>query len=420
MPRRALAMRRSSSAPDRPMWLRSFIASHYSDVFDFWQDVFSNPWCNILKRRTVSAAAMALAVQRSQSFAWSTAYAPLNPTSVSVGGSRESGETTGHGPLHRLGRERLARLRLARRRRARAYRASCSRHGSRLHRLDRALRRRPRPRGKPLGTDFVSFWTASHLALDGRPDLAYDVGAHWAAQKALFGPSSAMPRSSIRRPLLDLPAAGARALLLVARGLAGGDRLRLLSRRARLSAFTRSGAFLAFPAVLVNTGHGQNGFLSAALIGGGASRWTGGRRSPAFFSARWSSSRIWRWSSRSRWSRRGDGRRSPSPRRPRPLSRLRRSRRSARRYGAAFSPRPRSPARRSSTISSATRKCRASSPASGCCMAAHPRLGRADRDGALRRRGALLASAARLPEPAEAPAIVPPACWRAPSCSTTI
>ena len=42
--------------------------------------------------------------------------------------------------------------------------------------------------GKPIGTDFVSFWTASRLALDGRPDLAYDVGAHWAAQKALFGP----------------------------------------------------------------------------------------------------------------------------------------------------------------------------------------------------------------------------------------
>ena len=29
-------------------------------------------------------------------------------------------------------------------------------------------------------------------------------------------------------------------------------------------------AILAFPAFLVNAGHGQNGFLSAALIGGGA------------------------------------------------------------------------------------------------------------------------------------------------------
>jgi alpha-1,2-mannosyltransferase len=42
--------------------------------------------------------------------------------------------------------------------------------------------------GKPIGTDFVGFYATSRLALDGRPALAYDVGAHWAAQKALFGP----------------------------------------------------------------------------------------------------------------------------------------------------------------------------------------------------------------------------------------
>ena len=42
--------------------------------------------------------------------------------------------------------------------------------------------------GKPIGTDFVGFYAASRLALDGSPELAYDVGAHWAAQKALFGP----------------------------------------------------------------------------------------------------------------------------------------------------------------------------------------------------------------------------------------
>src|SRR5271156_1068683 len=31
---------RSSLAPGRPMWLRSFITSHYGDVFEFWQAVF--------------------------------------------------------------------------------------------------------------------------------------------------------------------------------------------------------------------------------------------------------------------------------------------------------------------------------------------------------------------------------------------
>src|SRR5271156_1050214 len=39
---RALAMRRSSLAPGCPMWLRSFITSHYSDDFEPWQAFFRN------------------------------------------------------------------------------------------------------------------------------------------------------------------------------------------------------------------------------------------------------------------------------------------------------------------------------------------------------------------------------------------
>src|SRR5271170_8378942 len=42
--------------------------------------------------------------------------------------------------------------------------------------------------GKPIGADFVGFYTASRLTLDGSPELACDVGAQWAAQKAGFGP----------------------------------------------------------------------------------------------------------------------------------------------------------------------------------------------------------------------------------------
>ena len=41
--------------------------------------------------------------------------------------------------------------------------------------------------GKPLGTDFASFWTASQLALAGHPAAAYDIAAHHAAQTRLFG-----------------------------------------------------------------------------------------------------------------------------------------------------------------------------------------------------------------------------------------
>ena len=34
------------------------------------------------------------------------------------------------------------------------------------------------PLGKPLGTDFMSFWTAARLALSGGPQQVYDVGVH--------------------------------------------------------------------------------------------------------------------------------------------------------------------------------------------------------------------------------------------------
>ena len=40
--------------------------------------------------------------------------------------------------------------------------------------------------GKPLGTDFVSFWAASQIALSGRPAAVYDIATHQAAQSALF------------------------------------------------------------------------------------------------------------------------------------------------------------------------------------------------------------------------------------------
>ena len=43
--------------------------------------------------------------------------------------------------------------------------------------------------GKPLGTDFLSFFAASELTRQGRAADVYDVAAHWAAQKAQFGPA---------------------------------------------------------------------------------------------------------------------------------------------------------------------------------------------------------------------------------------
>jgi alpha-1,2-mannosyltransferase len=124
--------------------------------------------------------------------------------------------------------------------------------------------------GKPIGTDFVGFYSASRLALDGRPDLAYDVAAHWAAEKALFGPGLGYtaffyppPALMIALPLALAPYFWSLAAWLTATGYAYYRVLRLY-----LPSLDPA-AFLAFPAVFVNVAHGQNGFLSAALIGGG-------------------------------------------------------------------------------------------------------------------------------------------------------
>lgn len=125
------------------------------------------------------------------------------------------------------------------------------------------------PGGKPVGTDFVSFWTASRLALEGRPEAAWDPSTHFAQQTALFGPGIAYARFLypptfllICLPLALLPYFASLATWLSVTFYGYFRALRVYS--PELPAV----AALAFPAVLINGAHGQNGFLSAALIGG--------------------------------------------------------------------------------------------------------------------------------------------------------
>lgn len=179
--------------------------------------------------------------------------------------------------------------------------------------------------GRPLGTDFISFWTASKIALAGAPEGAYDVGRHWAAQKSAFGgipldytaffyppvfllvclPLALLPyfwslaawlgvtgglcwaalipaARTIDPPTLPLP---------LREGVGGGGdadvpgKLRIdpspqppPARGAGESVFTPVGiirltrgctlAMLAFPGTWMNIMHGQNGFLTTALFAG--------------------------------------------------------------------------------------------------------------------------------------------------------
>jgi alpha-1,2-mannosyltransferase len=128
--------------------------------------------------------------------------------------------------------------------------------------------------GKPLGTDFLSFYAASKLVLTGHAAGAYSVPLHHATEAAVFGHDVGYPAFFypplfllICAPLAALPYFWALLTWLSVTGLAY-----LVTARAWLSERFSWMDAVAFPAVLSNLGHGQNAFLSAALIGSGA-RW---------------------------------------------------------------------------------------------------------------------------------------------------
>ncbi|TBW37674.1 DUF2029 domain-containing protein [Siculibacillus lacustris] len=126
--------------------------------------------------------------------------------------------------------------------------------------------------GKPLGTDFVSFWTASRMALAGAAPQVWDIARHGAAEAEIFGPSDGYVAFFyppifllICWPLALLPPVTALAAWLTVTGGAALAALRAWSGR-RLGTL----AFFAFPAVFVTAGHGQTAFLTTALFAGGA------------------------------------------------------------------------------------------------------------------------------------------------------
>jgi len=126
---------------------------------------------------------------------------------------------------------------------------------------------------RPLGTDFSSFYAAGTLAHDGTPAAAFDHATHFAREKAIFG--SATQFYTFQYPPLflliaDLLARMPYALALAA-WLGATLALYLWAMRAILVGATQDRLWLlltlAFPAVFINLGHGQNGFLTAGLFG---------------------------------------------------------------------------------------------------------------------------------------------------------
>jgi len=134
-----------------------------------------------------------------------------------------------------------------------------SRHG-----VDRA--------GKPLGTDFLAFWSAARLALAGTPEAAWNLARLAATERAAMpvdpGASSFLyppPFLLVCLPFGSIPYFIALPLWLT---LTGVSYFAVIRRWLP----AHCGAILtiaAFPAVMTNLGHGQNGFLTAALLGSG-------------------------------------------------------------------------------------------------------------------------------------------------------
>ena len=125
--------------------------------------------------------------------------------------------------------------------------------------------------GQPIGTDFSNVYAAGALTWQGRSAEAYSPPLQHAAEKAVFD-GREVPFYGWHYPPFFL----AVAVLVAAVPYAWGLAIWLIASFAAYLAAIR--AILprpqtwllatAFPAVFVNVGHGQNGFLTTALLGG--------------------------------------------------------------------------------------------------------------------------------------------------------
>ena len=135
--------------------------------------------------------------------------------------------------------------------------------------------------GRPLGTDSSSVYAAGTYVLDGDPKAVFDPVRQYAREQRIFG--DATPFYGWHYPPFFLFVAVALALMPYGVALAVWQAVTLglyvlaiheIIRSSFRGAPATSGMTslwlllaLAFPAVLINIGHGQNGFLTAALLG---------------------------------------------------------------------------------------------------------------------------------------------------------
>lgn len=131
------------------------------------------------------------------------------------------------------------------------------------------------PLNRPVGTDFMNVWAAGKMANEGRAAEAYDWDKHRAVQNAAlpWHDGVDIPYYGWHYPPMFLMIASLLAFLPYGGALFMwmGTTLPLYVAAVRRALPTREtiALSLAFPAVFINLGHGQNGFITTALIGGG-------------------------------------------------------------------------------------------------------------------------------------------------------
>src|SRR5579863_6814675 len=135
--------------------------------------------------------------------------------------------------------------------------------------------------GRPLGTDFSNVYAAGTYVLGGDTNAAFDPPQQFAREQAIFGTATQFYGWHyppyflfIAAPLALLPYGLALAVwqavtlglyLVMMWGIVTSPSLRAAEGGDDWMWLLLA---LAFPAVLINIGHGQNGFLTAALMGG--------------------------------------------------------------------------------------------------------------------------------------------------------
>ncbi len=125
--------------------------------------------------------------------------------------------------------------------------------------------------GKPLGTDFSNVYAAGTLVWQGKAADAYDPPLQHAAEIAVFGGRD-VPFYGWHYPPFFLVIAALVATVPYLWGLVLWQLASFIAYCAATRAILPRRETLlvasAFPAVFVNIGHGHNGFLTTALLGG--------------------------------------------------------------------------------------------------------------------------------------------------------